>query len=68
MALAMMIAACGIFLDQTILIIGAMIVGPEFGPLAALSVALVQKRRDLVRRSLLALAVGFPIGIAMTCR
>ena len=67
MTLAMMIAACGIFLDQTILIIGAMIVGPEFGPLAALCVAIVQKRRDLARRSLRALAVGFPVGIAATC-
>jgi uncharacterized hydrophobic protein (TIGR00271 family) len=63
MALATMIAACGIYLDQPILIIGAMVVGPEFGPLAALCVAIVQKRRDLVRRSLMALAVGFPLAI-----
>jgi uncharacterized hydrophobic protein (TIGR00271 family) len=63
MALATMIAACGILLDQVVLIIGAMVVGPEFGPLAALCVAIVEKRRDLARRSLLALAVGFPIAI-----
>jgi uncharacterized hydrophobic protein (TIGR00271 family) len=63
MALATMIAACGIYLDQPILIIGAMVVGPEFGPLAALCVAAVQKRRDLARRSLIALAVGFPFAI-----
>ena len=63
MALAMMIAAIGILLDQPILIIGAMVVGPEFGPLAGLSVAIVELRGELVRRSLLALAVGFPVGV-----
>ena len=34
MILAMLIAAVGIVTDSIILIIGAMIVGPEFGPLA----------------------------------
>jgi uncharacterized hydrophobic protein (TIGR00271 family) len=63
MILAMLIAASGIFLDSTILIIGAMIVGPEFGPLAGLCVAVTQRRLDLAKRSLLALTVGFPVGI-----
>jgi uncharacterized hydrophobic protein (TIGR00271 family) len=66
MVLAMLIAAVGILTDQLILIIGAMIVGPEFGPLAGLCVAAVQRRRDLARRSLRALAVGFPVAIAAT--
>jgi uncharacterized hydrophobic protein (TIGR00271 family) len=63
MVLASMIAALGIIQDSQILIIGAMVVGPEFGPLAGLCVALVQRQRELARRSLTALAVGFPIGI-----
>ena len=63
MALACMIAAVGIFLDSPILIVGAMIVGPEFGPIAGLCVALVQRRRDVARRSLRALVIGFPVGI-----
>jgi uncharacterized hydrophobic protein (TIGR00271 family) len=63
MIAAMQIAAVGIILDQPILIVGAMVVGPEFGPLAAVSVALVNKQASLARRSLLALAVGFPLGI-----
>ena len=63
MVLATMIAALGIVQDSVILIIGAMVVGPEFGPLAGVSVALVERRRDLATRSLRALAVGFPIGI-----
>lgn len=66
MVLAMLIAAVGILTDQLILIIGAMVVGPEFGPIAALSVAAVQKRGILARRSFLALAVGFPLGITIT--
>ncbi len=63
MALACLIASVGIFLDSPILIVGAMIVGPEFGPIAGLCVALVQRRRDVVRRSLKALAIAFPVGI-----
>lgn len=63
MALATMIAALGILQDSQILIIGAMVVGPEFGPLAGLCVALVQRQRRLARRSLRALAVGFPLAI-----
>ena len=66
MVIAMLIAAAGIILDQTILLVGAMIVGPEFGPLAALMVATVQLRGDLARRSLAALLVGFPVGIVLT--
>jgi uncharacterized hydrophobic protein (TIGR00271 family) len=67
MVLAMQIAAVGILLDQPILIVGAMVVGPEFGPLAGLSVALVERRGALARRSLAALAVGFPTGITLAC-
>ena len=63
MVLAVLIAMAGIFLDSPILIIGAMVVGPEFGPLAGLCVALVEERGSLALRSLKALAVGFPIAI-----
>jgi uncharacterized hydrophobic protein (TIGR00271 family) len=66
MVIAMLIAAVGVVTDSPILIIGAMVVGPEFGPLAAFCVALVQKRPDLAHRSILALAIGFPVGIAIT--
>jgi uncharacterized hydrophobic protein (TIGR00271 family) len=66
MAIAMLIASAGIILDQPILIVGGMIVGPEFGPLAGLMVAMVERRGHLARRSLLALAAGFPFGMAIT--
>jgi uncharacterized hydrophobic protein (TIGR00271 family) len=64
MVLACLIASVGIMLDSPILIIGAMVVGPEFGPIAGFCVAAVQRRRDLVKRSLMPLLVGFPLGIA----
>jgi len=65
MVLAVLIATAGIFLDSPILIIGAMVVGPEFGPLAGLCVALVEKRGQLALRSLTALAIGFPVAITV---
>jgi uncharacterized hydrophobic protein (TIGR00271 family) len=63
MVLAALIAAVGIYLDSEILIVGAMVVGPEFGPIAGFCVALVQRRRELAVRSGVALAVGFPLAI-----
>jgi uncharacterized hydrophobic protein (TIGR00271 family) len=63
MVIACLIASVGIFLGSPILIVGAMVVGPEFGPLAGICVALVDRRLDVAKRSLLALAVGFPVGI-----
>ncbi|MGD9997665.1 MAG: DUF389 domain-containing protein [Ilumatobacteraceae bacterium] len=44
MSIAATIAAIGILLDSPILVIGAMVVGPDYGPLAALCVALVRHR------------------------
>ncbi|GAA3878296.1 DUF389 domain-containing protein [Streptomyces lacrimifluminis] len=64
--LATMLAACGVVLDNAILIVGAMAVGPEFGPLAGLSTALVQRRPRLAARSLIALLVGFAAAMAVT--
>ena len=64
MVLAGIIAAIGIFLDSQILVVGAMVVGPEFGPVAGLCVAAGAAARQLARRSAAALAVGFPLAIA----
>jgi uncharacterized hydrophobic protein (TIGR00271 family) len=67
MVLACLIASVGVLLDSPILIIGAMVVGPEFGPIAGLCVAAVQRRPELVKRSLLPLVIGFPLGITAAC-
>ena len=63
MVLACLIASVGVLLDSPILIIGAMVVGPEFGPLAGLAVAAVQRHPQLIKRSLVPLLIGFPLGI-----
>ncbi|MFD4377281.1 DUF389 domain-containing protein [Streptomyces sp. NPDC058486] len=66
MVLATMIAACGVVLDNAILIVGAMAVGPEFGPLAGVCTAIVQRAPRLAVRSLVALLAGFLAAIAVT--
>ena len=63
LVLATQLAAIGIVTDSTIAIVGAMAVGPEFGPLAALAVALVRRQWRLGRRAALALGVGFPVAM-----
>ena len=66
MMIAALIAAVGILTDSPILIVGAMVVGPEFGPVAGFCVAVVQRRGDLARRSATALAVGIAAAVAAT--
>jgi uncharacterized hydrophobic protein (TIGR00271 family) len=64
--LATLIACVGLLLDSPILIVGAMVVGPEFGPIAGFCVAVVEKEGKLAGRSLAALGVGFLSAIAVT--
>jgi uncharacterized hydrophobic protein (TIGR00271 family) len=63
MVLAGLIASVGIYLNSSILVVGAMVVGPEFGPIAAFCVAVVELRGRLALRSFAALALGFPLAI-----
>lgn len=66
LTLACLIAAIGAVTDSTVTVVGAMVLGPEFGPLAAIAVAAVQRRGALARRALLALGVGFPVAMGVT--
>jgi len=66
LCLACLIAAVGVVTDSPVTIVGAMVVGPEFGPLAALAVSIVRRTWPLARRSLLALLVGFPVAMGVT--
>jgi uncharacterized hydrophobic protein (TIGR00271 family) len=66
LCIACLIAAVGVVTDSPVTVVGAMVVGPEFGPLAALAVALVQRRLNLARRAALALIIGFPVAMAVT--
>lgn len=63
LVIATLLAAVGVLLDSPVLVVGAMVVGPEFGPVAGLTVALAERRLGLARRSLRALVVGFPVAV-----
>ena len=66
MVLACILAAIGVATNSPITIVGAMVVGPEFGPLAGIAVGLRLRRWDAVRRGVTALVVGFAGAIAVT--
>jgi uncharacterized hydrophobic protein (TIGR00271 family) len=66
LTIACLLAAVGAVTDSPVTVVGAMVVGPEFGPLAAVAVGLVRRRWGLVRRAAVALGVGFPIAMAVT--
>ena len=66
MVLACLLAAIGVATNSPITIVGAMVVGPEFGPLAGIAVGLRLRRMDAVRRGIIALVVGFAGAIAAT--
>ncbi|WP_457950821.1 DUF389 domain-containing protein [Pseudarthrobacter sp. alpha12b] len=65
LVLATQLAGIGIVTDSPIAIVGAMAVGPEFGPLAALAVSLVTRKWKLGRRAAVALGVGFPVAMLL---
>jgi uncharacterized hydrophobic protein (TIGR00271 family) len=65
LTLATLIAGTGRLLDQPILIVGAMVVGPEFSPVAAICVALARPRMSLLPRAARTLVVGFLVALAI---
>lgn len=65
MSLATLIASIAIVLDSQILVIGAMVLGPEFIPIAALGLALVRRRPSLFYFAARSLLVGFAVAIAI---
>jgi uncharacterized hydrophobic protein (TIGR00271 family) len=64
--LATSLAAIAVVLDSSILVIGAMVVGPEFVALAAIAVGIVHRRAGLLRLGLFTLAIGFVVAITGT--
>lgn len=66
LCLACLIAAVGVVTDSPVTVVGAMAVGPEFGPLAAVAVALARRKVYLARRAAAALLIGFPIAMLLT--
>ena len=66
LAIATQIAAIGVLIPSQILIVGAMVLGPEFGAVAAVSFGLLGRRWGLVGTAARTLAVGFAAAIAVT--
>lgn len=65
MTLATLLASIAVVTDSVILVIGAMVLGPEFVPIAALGLGLVRRRSRLVRQAARTLVVGFVVSIAL---
>ena len=65
LSIATLLASVAIINDSAVLVIGAMVLGPEFAPLAALAVAVVHRRRSIARRAAIALLVGFAVAITV---
>jgi uncharacterized hydrophobic protein (TIGR00271 family) len=66
LALATQIAAIGALLDQPILIVGAMVLGPEFGPVAAICFGVLAGRASLIGSAVRTLVVGFTVAVLIT--
>ncbi|HEY9409671.1 MAG TPA: DUF389 domain-containing protein [Jiangellaceae bacterium] len=66
LALATQLAAIGALLDQPILIVGAMVLGPEFGAVASICFGLVRRERGRIAQAATTLSVGFAAAIAVT--
>lgn len=66
MTMATLIAGIAIVLDSQILVIGAMVLGPEFIAVAALGLGLVRQRYSLTLFAARTLLVGFLVAIGIT--
>lgn len=65
MTLAALIAGAGRITDQPILIVGAMVVGPEFSPIAAICFALAHPRLGMLPQAVRSLVLGFATATAL---
>lgn len=66
MTLATLLASIAIVVDSQVLVIGAMVLGPEFVAIAALGLALVRHRGNLFALAGRTLLVGFGVAITAT--
>ncbi|HMD95061.1 MAG TPA: DUF389 domain-containing protein [Trebonia sp.] len=61
-----LIGACGILTNSQILVVGAMVVGPEYSAIIAVALGIDRSDRRAVKRGLLVLLAGFALAIAAT--
>jgi uncharacterized hydrophobic protein (TIGR00271 family) len=66
MVLATLLAGIAIILDSQILVVGAMVLGPEFAAVAALGVALVRRRPQRLQQAMATPVAGFAFAILAT--
>lgn len=63
--LASLLAAIAVITDSAVLVIGAMVVGPEFGTVAAIATGLVLRRNELTVRALRLLLTGIAVSVVV---
>jgi uncharacterized hydrophobic protein (TIGR00271 family) len=61
-----LIGACGILTNSQILIVGAMVVGPEYSAIISVAWGIDRRDRRAVARGILVLVAGFLLAIAVT--
>jgi uncharacterized hydrophobic protein (TIGR00271 family) len=66
LTIASLIGAIGIFTNSQILVVGAMVVGPEYTALISMALALNHHDPATVRSGAFALVIGFSIAIAVS--
>ncbi|MCC9306008.1 DUF389 domain-containing protein [Kitasatospora sp. RB6PN24] len=66
LVIAGLIGSVGILTNSQILIVAAMVVGPEYNAILSVALGLDRRNRRRVRQGLLALALGFLLAIAVT--
>lgn len=63
--LATLLAAIAVITDSAVLVVGAMVVGPEFGTVAAIATGLVFGRHGLSRKALQLLVSGVVVSVVV---
>ncbi|MFF7595018.1 DUF389 domain-containing protein [Streptomyces mirabilis] len=66
LVVAGLIGAVGIITNSQILIVAAMVVGPEYGAITSVALAIDHGSRPRIRQGLMALLVGFTLAVAAT--
>ncbi|TDD82508.1 DUF389 domain-containing protein [Actinomadura darangshiensis] len=66
LALATQLAGIAALIDSPVLVVGAMVLGPEFGAIAAICYGLVRGQPRRIVDALRALLVGFAVAIVIT--
>jgi uncharacterized hydrophobic protein (TIGR00271 family) len=61
-----LIGACGILTNSPILIVGAMVVGPEYSGIISIALGIERRNWPTVRQGLIALLAGFLLAIGVT--